>query len=109
MRAKVQPVLISPWQRRLNAFAYIIASITHLPRPLSTYYAPFNVASYAIKNAMPRSTYVIYVGLARKKERGEFALPQEDPSSFSLILRNIIYIITTDIDFTYVRYCVIPT
>jgi len=108
MSAKVQPVLISPWQRRLNAFAYMIASITHLPRPLSTYYAPFNVASYAIKNAMPRSTYVIYVGLARKKERRESALPQRS-LFFLLILRNIIYIISTDIDFTYVRYCVIPT
>ena len=69
----------------------------------------FNAASYVIRIAMLHSTYASYVGLARKKERREFALPQEDPSSFSLILRNIIYIISTDIDFTYVRYCVTPT
>ena len=53
-------------------------------KSLSTYYAPFNAASYVIRIAMPHSTYASYVGLVRKKERREFALPQEDPFSFSL-------------------------
>ena len=36
-------------------------------KSLSTYYAPFNAASYVIRIAMPHSTYASYVGFARKK------------------------------------------
>jgi hypothetical protein len=49
----------------------------------ATYYASFDVAPYAMKNAMLRSTYVSYVGFAEKKGK-EKICPNQESSFFFL-------------------------
>jgi hypothetical protein len=71
-----------------------------------TYSVLIYVASYAIKIDMLRPSYVSYVGFSRKKGK---RVQRITPFSLSHILRNIIYIVSIDIDFYYATNYVTTT